>query len=214
MTTTPTPARTDRFEARKIGFRADTHVKAADELPVEVARVFADADLIVHVGHIGNIELLDWLQRIAPTVAVVVGLDRNQNAEAIAGPYATRVVDDHRVLETPWASIGVQFNLSGKNNAAGEDPPPLPSERGATADWLQAQFGRTLDVVVQANTHMASVHMRDGVLFVDPGSPNLPVGGAAVASALLPPSRWSTASSARRLLNSVAYRLWMEVTFQ
>ena len=78
--------------------------------------------------------------------------------------------------QTPWATIGVQFNLSAKNNAPGEDPPPFPSERGAVRDWLQEQFGRIPDVVVQANTHMASVHMRDGVLFVDPGSPNLPGG--------------------------------------
>lgn len=176
MTTELLPVRTDRFDARKVGFLADTHVKSADDLSPAVARAFADVDLIVHVGHIGNIELLDWLQRIAPTVAVVVGLDRTQNAEAISGPYAARVADDHRIIETPWASIGVQFNLSAKNNAAGEDPPPFPSERGATAEWIRAQFGRSLDVVVQANTHMASVHVRDGVLFVDPGSPNLPGG--------------------------------------
>lgn len=169
-------ASSDRFEARKIGFLADTHVQAADDLPAEVARAFAGADLIVHVGHIGNIALLDRLQQTAPTVAVVVGLDRTQNAEAIAGAYAARVASDRRVIETSWATIGIQFNLSGKNNAEGEEPPPFPAERGSVRAYLAEQFGRAVDVVVHANTHTPSVHWRDGVLFVDPGSPNLPGG--------------------------------------
>lgn len=174
MTTELFPARIDRFEARRIGFLADTHVKTEADLPAEALRAFAGADLIVHCGHLGNIVLLDWLGKIAPTVAVVVGLDRKDHAEALAGPYAGRVADDRRVIETPWATIGVQFNLSGKNNAMASYPPPFAVESGATREYLAEQFGRPVDIVVSANTHTGSVHYRDGILFVDPGSPNLP----------------------------------------
>jgi putative phosphoesterase len=163
-----------RFEARRIGFLADTHVKTAGDLPAEAMRAFAGTDLIVHCGHIGNIELLDRLQEVAPTIAVVVGLDENQNGKAIAGQYRERVAQLRRVIETPWATIGVQFNLSGLNNMEASYPPPFPADRGAT--YLADQFGRPVDVVVHANTHTGSVHYRDGVLFVDPGSPNLPGG--------------------------------------
>jgi putative phosphoesterase len=169
-------ANTEQRDVRRIGFLADTHVKTAADLPAEALRAFAGADLIVHCGHIGNIELLDRLQEVAPTVAVVVGLDENQNGEAIAGPYKERVSQLRRVIETPWATIGVQFNLSGVNNAPASYPPPFPPDKGATREYLSEQFGRPVDVVVHANTHTGAVHYRDGVLFVDPGSPNLPGG--------------------------------------
>ena len=176
MTTTQESAQvhSQRFEARRIGFLADTHVKTPEDLPAEAYRAFEGADLIVHCGHIGNVELLDALQKIAPTVAVVVGLDERDHGEALAGPYKDRVAQLRRVIETPWATIGVQFNLSGQNNAMASYPPPFPSDKGGTREYLTEQFGRPVDVVVSANTHTGSVHSRDGVLFVDPGSPNLP----------------------------------------
>jgi putative phosphoesterase len=172
MTTTQSETST----VRRIGFLADTHVKTAADLPAEALRAFAGADLIVHCGHIGNIELLDRLQEVAPTVAVVVGLDENQNTEAIAGPYKERVSQLRRVIDTPWATIGVQFNLSGLNNMEASYPPPFPADRGSSREYLTEQFGRPVDVVVHANTHTGTVYFRDGVLFVDPGSPNLPGG--------------------------------------
>jgi uncharacterized protein len=170
MTTTHSEQR----DVHRIGFLADTHVKTPEDLPAEAYRAFEGADLIVHCGHIGNFELLDRLQQIAPTIAVIVGLDERDNAEAIAGPHKDRVAQQHRIIETPWATIGVQFNLSGQNNAMASYPPPFPLEKGATREYLAEQFGRPVDVVVSANTHTGSVHSRDGVLFVDPGSPNLP----------------------------------------
>jgi putative phosphoesterase len=169
-----TQVHSQRFEARRIGFLADTHVKTPGDLSSEAYRAFKGTDLIVHCEHIGNIQLLDRLQQIAPTIAVVVGLDEDQNGEAIAGPYKERVAQLRRVIETPWASIGVQFNLSGQNNAMSSYPPPFPTDKRGTREYLAEQFGRRVDVVVSANTHTGSVHSRDGVLFVDPGSPNLP----------------------------------------
>lgn len=173
MTTAATETHTETSTARRIGFLADTHVKEPGELGPAVQRAFAGVDLIVHCGHFGNIALLDWLNEIAPTIGVGTGLDQRQN-EAVFEGYASRLAMQRRVIETPWAAIGVQFNLSGMNNAIASYPPPYSSEQGAPSNYVVEQFGRPVDVVVWANTHTGSIHMREGVLFVDPGSPNLP----------------------------------------
>jgi predicted phosphodiesterase len=55
----------------KIGLISDTHLPAmGDEPPPEVAAAFEGVDLILHAGDIYSSACLDWLELIAPVVAI------------------------------------------------------------------------------------------------------------------------------------------------
>ncbi|MSQ13133.1 MAG: hypothetical protein EXR47_03135 [Dehalococcoidia bacterium] len=66
---------------------------AMSEMPTQLARAFAGVDLILHAGDIYGASCLDWLQRIAPVLAV----------EVYSGSYwsgDSRVVVGQRVLSS------------------------------------------------------------------------------------------------------------------
>jgi len=81
------------------------------------------------------------------------------------------------VLETGVISIGAVDDVAkrGIEVPVVDDSrlafPPRPVE-----EILVSKFGRPVDVVAWANTHTPSVFSREGVLFVNPGSPNYPGG--------------------------------------
>jgi predicted phosphodiesterase len=124
----------------------------------------------VHIGHYGSIGLLDRLARSAPVLATTTTLDSRMSAEAIATTHAGVVGGMARVIEAGPIRIGVTFDLSKP-----EDP-PLVLEGRPLADHLAERFGGPVDVVAYANTHIDRVTYAQGVLMVNPGSPNIPGG--------------------------------------
>ncbi|MBI2855425.1 MAG: metallophosphoesterase family protein [Chloroflexi bacterium] len=53
----------------RIGLIADTHIpEAGPELPAQVYRAFEGVDLILHGGDMHVIDVLDWLERVAPVL--------------------------------------------------------------------------------------------------------------------------------------------------
>ncbi|MBW2622762.1 MAG: metallophosphoesterase family protein, partial [Deltaproteobacteria bacterium] len=55
----------------KIGLISDTHIpEAGDSLPERVREVFSDVELILHAGDLHVLDVLDWLEQIAPVKAV------------------------------------------------------------------------------------------------------------------------------------------------
>ena len=58
----------------RIGVISDTHTPgAAKEPPSEIVQAFEGVDLILHAGDIYIASCLDWLERIAPVMAVELG---------------------------------------------------------------------------------------------------------------------------------------------
>ncbi len=54
----------------RIGLVSDTHIpEAGRELPPQIYEAFAKVDLILHAGDMHIIEVLDWLESLAPVVA-------------------------------------------------------------------------------------------------------------------------------------------------
>jgi len=54
----------------KIGLISDTHIpEAMLELPAQVRTVFSGADLILHAGDLHCLDVLNWLEEIAPVLA-------------------------------------------------------------------------------------------------------------------------------------------------
>jgi predicted phosphodiesterase len=169
--------RFDRVAANVIGLLADTHCQTPADLPAEVFQAFRDrgAGLIVHIGHYGTTALLDRLAEVAPVMATTTMLDQDA-VSSLGGAQAERVAGYRRVIESGGVCIGIEFDLSGKAFATTPEDPPLTPDGRAARDVLAEKFGRPVQVVASANTHVDRVSWLDGVLLVNPGSPNLPGG--------------------------------------
>jgi len=152
----------------KIGLISDTHLPAMGrEPPPQVAGAFAGVDLILHAGDIYSSDCLDWLERIAPVVAVEV-----PPAPVIGDPR----VAERRAIEFEGHSIGLVHDLAIKG--INEVVPGLlaasfPDQR-SLAVCLEDFFGAAVDTVVFGHTHIPMVETHHGILFINPGSPTLP----------------------------------------
>jgi putative phosphoesterase len=98
------------------------------------------SELIVHAGDVGEARVLEDLRAIAPTIAVRGNVDTGQWASALPLAEIVAVGDLH---------LYVLHDLSA-----------LDFDAGA------AGFA----AVISGHTHRASAQMRDGVLYLNPGS--------------------------------------------
>ncbi len=106
----------------------------------EALAALQGSDLILHAGDIGPREILDRLRKVAPTVAVRGNVDMGIWATAL--PLA-------EVIEAG----GVQLYMLHDRAALDLDP-------------IAAGFA----AVVFGHSHRPGAEMRDGVLFLNPGS--------------------------------------------
>jgi len=152
------PAITNILHAARIGLIADSHCGDTRALPPSVFEAFRDVVLIVHLGDCGAASGLDALEEIAPVIATRGGDD------SAADPRYAGV----RVINAGGVRIGALFDPKGAGIALDDDR----AERLRKA--IEATFGTAVDVVAFASTHQSLVSRRDGILFVNPGSPTLP----------------------------------------
>ncbi|GBD11744.1 hypothetical protein HRbin23_01421 [bacterium HR23] len=148
----------------RIGLIADTHIpEAGDALPREVFQALRGVDLVLHAGDMHVIQVLDWLEGLAPVLAA------RGNGDVPQGPLRPGVPDDPRVQ--PVHLLQIEGITLGLIHAF-----PLPEEV-PWADWeglMVRLLGRKVDVVVCGDTHIAGLFRRNGVLVANPGSPTLP----------------------------------------
>ena len=106
----------------------------------EATKALRGSKLIVHAGDVGNAEVLERLRAIAPTVAVRGNVD--------GGAWATALpVTD--VVEVGRLRLYVLHELSGLD-----------------LDPKAAGFA----AVISGHTHRPSAEVRNGVLYLNPGS--------------------------------------------
>jgi putative phosphoesterase len=133
----------------RIGLIADTHIPSVRyPLWPQVYEVFRGVNQIFHLGDIFIPEVLDWLETVAPVLAV-----RGNNDYFDQGDPRFR---DRHILEIEGLKVGLIHIL---------EPYDQPVDR-----LLDRYFGQRLDVVVFGDTHYELIEERDGVLFVNPGS--------------------------------------------
>ena len=153
----------------RIGLISDTHIPSvANEPPAQVARAFEGVDLIIHAGHIFASSCIEWLERIAPVKTSESWMEGTGEALARSG----RI----EVLELEGHSIGLVHELILVK--LGDEVLPGSIERKfppgeSLSKTLQNIFGKPVDTVVFGQTHEAMVELHDGVLLVNPGSPNM-----------------------------------------
>lgn len=134
-----------------IGLISDTHIPdRARELPKNVISVFQNVDLILHAGDLTSMEVIDELEKIAPTIAIQGNMDR---AAGIILPNA-------KVIEAEGIKIGI---------AHGEVYP-----RADTQQLLYLAKQLDADILVTGHSHQPKIEQIDGVLLLNPGSPIVP----------------------------------------
>ena len=154
----------------KIGLISDTQIPSA-ELSPNVKVAFEGVDLILHAGDILVPACLDYLQEIAPVLAVETGAERQ-----FAGD--SRVAEHHRVVEAEGHAIGVVHELSIPHIIALEVLPGVIGSRfpegESLPDALAQVFGARVDVVVCGFSHVSLIEEHQGVLIINPGSATWP----------------------------------------
>jgi len=120
----------------RVGLISDTH----GLLRSEAVAFLRGSDVIVHAGDIGDANVLEELNALAPVTAV-----RGNNDK---GPWA-RAIAESQVLQVGDVFIYVIHDLAELD-----------------LDPVAAGF----QVVVSGHSHKPAVQTRDGVLYVNPGS--------------------------------------------
>jgi putative phosphoesterase len=170
----------------RIGLISDTHIPtAAKELWPQVYEAFRGVDLIMHAGDLMVPEVIDWLEEVAPVMAVWGNGD-------FGGWERTVPPDDPRLSEAKVLTLGGGNREQGTRNlelgTGGAElgtrslriglvhdlqmpeHPPLRTLAGQMAHY----FGGPVDVIVRGSTHAAEITTVKGVLIVNPGSPTFP----------------------------------------
>ena len=136
-----------------IGLISDTHQPSErGSLWEEVYEVFKGVDLILHGGDIQHPMVLDWLEEIAPVLAV-----RGNNDFGW---------DDPRMQDLQWLEVeGLRIGMA---HAIEPEDRPIQILREYYFD------GEHIDVMISGDTHMERIDYRDGVLQINSGSPTQP----------------------------------------
>jgi uncharacterized protein len=147
----------------KIGLISDTHIpEAMPELPGRVRTVFAGMDLILHAGDLHCLEVLNWLEELAPVLACRGNGDDGSGGRAV-------VPEDPRLREAV-VTKGAGFRIGLVHDVL--DPnefPNWPIER-----TMETYFRGRTDIIVCGHTHVETIARYGGVLVVNPGSPTFP----------------------------------------
>ena len=134
-----------------IGSISDTHIPdRARELPKNVISAFQNVDLILHAGDLTSMEVIDELEKIAPTIAIQGNMDRA----------AGIILHNAKVIEAEGIKIGI---------AHGEVYP-----RADTQQLLYLAKQLDADILVTGHSHQPKIEQIDGVLLLNPGSPIVP----------------------------------------
>lgn len=124
-------------------------------LPAAASSALEDSAHIVHAGDIGGVQILDTLARIAPVTAVRGNMDGGDWARPLAQ------IETLEVAGVPLLVLHDLFRLDLDPAAAG------------------------FRVVISGHTHQSSIHRKDGVLMINPGSASHPRYGLRPSVAVL-----------------------------
>jgi uncharacterized protein len=126
---------------------SDTHMpRTVPDIPIQIYDAIKDADMILHAGDFVEKEVLDKLSSLRKTKAVYGNMDSAKLREALK---------PKEVIEVEGCRIGLIHGY------------------GASKDLMETvrkEF-ENVDAIVFGHSHNAVVTTKDGILFLNPGSP-------------------------------------------
>ena len=152
----------------RIGLISDTHIPvAAPRLWPQVYEAFRGVDLIMHAGDLMVPDVIDWLEEVAPVMAVSGNGD-------YGGWQRSLPPDDPRLSESKVLVVdlpeGRRLRVGLVHDFQLPEAPPLRT----VESLMNHYFGGPVNVIVRGSTHAAEVITVKGVLIVNPGSPTFP----------------------------------------
>jgi uncharacterized protein len=129
----------------KIGVISDTHLREPDDRLLAIVRkYFHDADLILHAGDIVELRVLDAFG--------------NKEVVAVCGNMDSSRVEDEiplkRVLEIGRFRVGLIHGWGAPHDLE---------------DRISGEFDQ-VDCIVYGHSHFPANHIREGILFFNPGT--------------------------------------------
>ncbi len=158
-----------RRNCMKIGLISDTHAAGSGwDLPSLILDALSGVDLILHCGDLECLGVLDWLETVAPVLAVRGYEDPTEPGHRLASPT--------RVVAADGLKIGMVHDIQwpGPKVSTTSDGSGLVFPAGQGREVLARKFGQDVDVVLFGDTHHELICEFDGVLLVNPGSPTCP----------------------------------------
>ncbi len=139
----------------RIALISDTHLPSLmrdlDELGPQLPEFLANIDLILHGGDVVGRPVIDWCEQFAPTLVA------RGNNDIFEDP---RIADVQRLEIEGWR-IGMVHELR-------------PEHRPMSELIAQGLDGDPVDILIAGDTHQERLEYRDGVVFINSGSPTLP----------------------------------------
>lgn len=152
----------------RIGLISDTHIPVArKDLWPQVYQALRGVDLIMHAGDLMVPDVIDWLEEIAPVMAVQGNGDYTGWERSVA-PTDPRL-SESKVLALD-VSAGRRLRIGLVHDFQLPEAPPLRTMQSQ----VQHYFRAPVNVIVRGSTHHAEIISVKGVLIVNPGSPTFP----------------------------------------
>ena len=148
----------------RIGLISDTHIPvAAPRLWPQIVDALRGVDLIMHAGDLMVPEVIDWLERLAPVMAVSGNGD-------YTGFQRSTPPEDPRLSESKVLVVDGGLRIGLVHDFQLPEAPPLRTVGGLMSHY----FGGPVNVIVRGSTHAAEITTVKGALIVNPGSPTFP----------------------------------------
>ena len=155
--------------ATTLGVISDTHSAGRGrDLPKKVLDALQGVDMILHCGDLECLGVLDYLEEVAPLLAVRGYEDPIEDSERLA--LTTRVV------KVEGVSIGMIHDIQwpGPKIPTSPDGTNLVFPNSNGQETMAKKFKEPVDVVLYGDTHEEIVTYWDGVMIMNPGSPTYP----------------------------------------
>jgi putative phosphoesterase len=146
-----------------IGLISDTHIpEAMPVLPSQVRQVFAGVDLILHAGDLHCLDVLDWLETMAPVRAARGNGDNGSGGRPLV-PNDPRLQETQLLTCHSW-TLGMVHDVLDPT-----EMPHWPIER-----TMQHYFGCPTDIIICGHTHVERIQRYGDTWVINPGSPTFP----------------------------------------
>ncbi len=134
----------------RIGVVSDTHIpERAEKIPQEILKEFKNMDMIIHAGDFVELQVLNQLRAVCPSVKAVWG---NMDSQEIK-----QQLPEKEVFKVGKYRVGVMHGHGAPNNLI---------------DLMLSNFKNdSVDLIVFGHSHQPLSETRDGIIFFNPGSP-------------------------------------------